>query len=231
MEFKMKKIIFPAVAAFSVMGTGFATLTTIYNPDGSAQMIDTAITGGQQIQLPVGGQILQGPAVACVSAVTVLIVAPAENNVGSCFFSVNEAFGASAAAGSQAATILAKGDCSNVSLNFVQKANAQGTTSIAVYVPGKFKEITMFYQGIYANKITFYRDSDLTQAIPVIIDAPQKLRAYTPFDKLSKIAYLKNLTDYGQLENYIATALLSKFSRSQVEAVATRIREIIEYKP
>ncbi|CAO4841575.1 MAG: hypothetical protein CNLJKLNK_01092 [Holosporales bacterium] len=230
MEFKMKKIIFPAVAAFSIMGTGFATLTTIYNPNGSAQMVDTAITGGQQIQLPVGGQILQGPAVACISAVTVLVVASNDNNVGSCFFSVNEAFGASAAAGSPAATILAKGDCSKVSLNFIQKANAQGTTSIAIYVPDKFKEITMFYQGIYANKITFYSDSDLTQVIPVITDAPQKLRAYTPFDKLSKIAYLKNLNDYRQFEDIIAS-VSSKIPKNVLEDVATRFRGLIEYRP
>ncbi|CAO5674417.1 MAG: hypothetical protein NEHIOOID_00062 [Holosporales bacterium] len=229
MEFKMKKIIFPAIAAFSVMGTGFATLTTIYNPDGSSQMIDTAITGGQQIQLPVGGQILQGPAVACVSAVTVLVIANDENNTGSCFFSVNEAFGASAAAGSQAATITAKGDCSRVSLNFIQKANAQGTTSIAIYVPTKFKEITVFYEGIYSNKITFYSDSDLTKVIPTNIECPQKLRAFTPFNQLSGIAYFRNPNDYKQLERHIIAAA-QKIPKEVVEGISTKIRELIEYK-
>lgn len=224
----MKKIIFPAIATCAMMGTSFATLTTVYNPNGSAQMIDAAITGGAEIQLPVGGQIIQGAPVACISAVTVLIVASDLYKAGSCLFSVNEAFGASAAAGTPAARIRALGDCSKVSLNFIQKGNAQGTTSTAIYVPDTFKEITVFFQESYGNKIAFYKDSDLTQALPYRIECPQKLYPYTPLSMMPHLAYLKNFNDFNQLEALLSE-VTTKLPKETVEKIATRFRNLIQY--
>lgn len=224
----MKKIVFPAIAALSMISNGSATLTTVIGPDGVTSLVDTAITAGQVIQLAVGGQIYQGPAVACVAAATINIIATPENNAGSCLFLVNESFGTSATAGTAAATICAIGDCSNVDLCFFQKSNAQASTSTGIYVKGKVRNIYSFSADNFTNKIAFYRDSSLSESITPIFGVPAKIRAFTPSSMIPSHAYFKNTNDRAQLTKFIK-ASKANLTQNDVDAIATSILSLIEY--
>ncbi|CAO4841238.1 MAG: hypothetical protein CNLJKLNK_01071 [Holosporales bacterium] len=216
-----KKILFPAVAAASMMESGHsAAVLTFFSPDGTLPLIDSAVTAAQNIQVPVGSTIYEGAAGTAVGTITINVVPSPTNNQGHCTFFLSDAFGASATAPAPAATVAAVGDCSKVSLYFVQKATAASTAYAMIRIKGIFSNVYYYTPIVPATKLTFCNDSAGSDTLtPITTNSmPPKQSANQPLNTIPGIVYLTNPDDKDQLATIIKAAA-PKLSASDVASI------------
>ncbi|CAO4841220.1 MAG: hypothetical protein CNLJKLNK_01069 [Holosporales bacterium] len=154
-----KKILFPAIAAVSMVASGSASFLTVLSPYGIVPLIDSAVTAGQCIQLPVGSTLYERADGTAVDTISINVISSPNWSQGICAFYLSSAFGASATAPAPAATVTAIGDCSRVSLYFSQEASATSENCSIIRIKGCFKNV-FFYTTINPTiKLKFCCDS------------------------------------------------------------------------
>ncbi|CAO5680710.1 MAG: hypothetical protein HEEMFOPI_01543 [Holosporales bacterium] len=222
-----KKILFPAVAAASMIASGHsAALLTAKNPDYSMPLIDSAVTASQFIQLPVGGSIDEGPAGTAVGTVNIKIIPLTSGQRGHCTFYLSDAFGASATAPAPAATISGDG-CENVDLYFVQKATAASTAYAMIRIKDTFKNVFYYSPIIPTTKLTFCKDTAGSESItPVTLNSmPPKQAANQPLETIPNIVYLRNADDLDQLKSLIIS-FVPKLPPADAAKIAEGLRPL-----
>lgn len=222
-----KKILFPAVAAASMMASGHSTaVLTVFSPDNSMPLIDSAVTASQLIQLPVGGMIYEGAAGTAVGTITVKIIPSEPDQKGFCTFYLSDAFGASATAPAPAATVMGAG-CENVSLYFVQKATAASTAYAMIRISGIFKEVYYYTPIVPTTKLTFCSDNAGSDSItPITTNSmPPKQAVNQPLKTIPNIVYLKNADDFDQLSAHITHAA-PKLAETDRTKIVTELRAL-----
>lgn len=227
-----KKILFPAVAAASMVASGHsAALLTFLSSDGTMPLIDSAVTAAQNIQVPVGSTIIEGAAGTAVGTITINVVPSPTNYQGHCTFILSDAFGASATAPAPAATVSAVGDCSKVALYFVQKATAASTAYAMIRIKGIFSNIFYYTPIVPTTKLTFCSDSAGSDTLtPVTTNSmPPKQSANQPLNTIPGIVYLTNPDDKDQLATIIKAAA-PKLSASDLSSISTAMNGILTDK-
>lgn len=220
-----KKILFPAVAAASMVASGHsASLLTAFSPDGPLPIIDTAVTANQLIQLPVGGTIYQGLGGTAVGTINIKIIPAVMGQKGHCTFYLTDAFGASATAPAPAATIMSGNGCENVDLYFIQKGSPASTAYATIRINGNFNKIYYGSPIVPTTKLVFCTDasgSDTMTTTPMVM--PPKQAANQPLDTIPGIVYLKNPDDYDQL-----ALLIKGSSQKTTDPEVIRILNVIK---